>query len=122
MSNSKTKINFNPDNWKIKITERTKGRMKFQIKLSAEEAEAFTKFSDSVKPDNVSMGDFTRSIFFSGIRTLEEQLTQNLVKHMEDNREEFEEKGFIFDDDGKLTGAAEEQVATSDETLEVIED
>ena len=78
--------------------------MKFQIKLNKEEAEAFSNFSNSVKPHEINMEDFTRSIFFAGIRSLEEQLTSNLITHMEDNREEYEASGFTFDEEGKLTG------------------
>jgi len=100
----KTKINFKPDNWKIKVTDRSKNRMKFQLKLNQDESEAFKNFSNSVKPDEIGMEDFVRSIFFAGIRTLEEQLTSNLVKHIEENREDFEASGFTFDPSGNLTG------------------
>jgi len=81
--------------------------MKFQIKLNQEESDAFKNFSNSVKPDEINMDDFIRSIFFAGIRSLEEQLTTNLVQHMEENREQYEASGFTFDDVGKLTGVAD---------------
>lgn len=99
----------NPSNWKVKITLRSKNRMKLNLKLSQDETEAFNTFSDSVKPDGLALDEFVRSIFFAGIRTLEEQLTNNLVKHIEENRAEFEASGFSFDEDGKLSGVAQDE-------------
>lgn len=101
------KFTFNPDGWSIKVEYRSKDRMKFQLKLNKEEAEAFKNFSNTVKPDNINMNDFVRSIFFNGVRALEEQLTKNLVQHMEENQEEYEASGFTFDEEGKLTGLAD---------------
>ena len=92
--------------------------MKFQIKLNQEEAEAFKNFSDSVKPLELSQNDFVRSIFFNGIRALEEQLTSNLVQHMESNREEYEASGFTFDSSGNLTGVDE---STASGTISILE-
>jgi hypothetical protein len=115
---NKTKITFNPDGWKIKTEYRSKNRMKFQLKLNQEEAEAFRNFANSVKPDEITMNDFVRSIFFNGVRTLEQQLTTNLVQHMEENREEYEASGFTFDTSGNLTGVDE---ASASGNIEVIE-
>lgn len=92
--------------------------MKFQLKLNQEEAEAFRNFANSVKPDEITMNDFVRSIFFNGVRTLEQQLTTNLVQHMEENREEYEASGFTFDTSGNLTGVDE---ASASGNIEVIE-
>ena len=112
------KFEFHPDEWKVTTTERSRNRMKFQVKLNQEEATAFTNFSNSVKPDNVQMNDFVRSIFFAGIRAIEESITTNLVKHMEENREDYEASGFTFDDEGKLTGVDEEVAEGSVEVVE----
>mgnify|MGYP003141025978 CR=1 FL=1 len=92
--------------------------MKFQLKLNQEEAEAFRNFANNVKPSELSMTDFVRSIFFNGVRALEEELTKNMVKHMESNKEEFEASGFTFDEEGKLTGVDE---AAASGAIEVIE-
>ena len=92
--------------------------MKLQLKLNQEEAEAFRNFSNAVKPDNVNMDDFVRSIFFNGVRFLEEEITKNMISHMESNREEYEASGFTFDENGKLTGVSEDTVGT----VEVVED
>ena len=92
--------------------------MKFHLKLNQEEAEAFVNFANSVKPDNVAMADFVKSIFFNGVRSLEEELTTNIVKHMEDNREEYEASGFTFDTSGKLTGVDE---GTASGSIDIVE-
>ena len=89
--------------------------MKFRIKLDQEATEACRNFSDTVKPVEISMDDFIRSIFFAGVRSLEEQLPPNLVQHIEEHRDEYEASGFTFDTSGNLTGVDEEG------TLEVVE-
>tara|TARA_R110002020_G_scaffold281534_5_gene497258 strand:- start:28986 stop:29339 length:354 start_codon:yes stop_codon:yes gene_type:complete len=112
------KFEFHPDEWNIKTQYRSRNRMKFSLKLSAEEAQAFTNFSNSVKPDNVQMNDFVRSIFFAGIRAIEDRLTADLVKHMEENRSEYEASGFTFDTEGKLTGVDEASASGSVDIIE----
>jgi len=112
------KFAFNPEGWKIKTEYRSKNRMKFQLKLNQEESEAFKNFANSVKPEDLGMQDFVRSIFFNGVRALEEQLTANLVQHMEENRADYEASGFTFDASGKLTGVDE---ATASGSIEVVE-
>jgi hypothetical protein len=112
------KFAFHPKGWKIKTEYRSKNRMKFQLKLNQEESEAFKNFANAVKPAELGMQDFVRSIFFNGVRTLEEQLTANMVQHMEEHREEYEASGFTFDASGKLTGVDE---ATASGSIEVVE-
>lgn len=109
---------MNPQSWGVKIKERTKNRMKIQLKLNQEESEAFTNFANNAKPEHISLDDFIRSIFFAGVRVVEEQLTANLVAHMEANREEFEKQGFTFDENGKLTGVAEDSEIPDVEIVE----
>jgi|TARA_R110002020_G_scaffold62929_1_gene167848 hypothetical protein len=113
-----SKFTFNPEGWKIKTEYRSKNRMKFQLKLNQEEAEAFRNFANTVKPEELGMEDFVRSIFFNGVRSLEEQLTNNLVQHMEENRADYEASGFTFDASGKLTGVDE---ATASGAIEVLD-
>ena len=113
-----SKFTFNPEGWKIKTEYRSKNRMKFQLKLNQEEEEAFRNFANTVKPEELGMEDFVRSIFFNGVRSLEEQLTNNLVQHMEENRADYEASGFTFDASGKLTGVDE---ATASGAIEVLD-
>jgi len=115
---TKMTFKFNPKNWGVKIDYRSNNRMKFQLKLNKEEAEAFRNFANSVKPENINMHDFVRSIFFNGVRHLEQELTTNMVDHMEANREEFEASGFTFDKEGKLTGVDESAASGSVETVD----
>ena len=112
------KFSFHFDEWDIKTEYRSKNRMKFQLKLSQEEAEAFRNFANAVKPHDLGMNDFVRSIFFNGVRALEQELTQNMVQHMEENREDYEASGFTFDASGKLTGVDE---ASASGSIEVVE-
>ena len=92
--------------------------MKFQLKLNQEEAEAFRTFANSVKPEEIPMNDFIRSIFFRGVQALEKQITDDLVKHMEENKDEYAASGFTFDDAGNLTGVDE---AVASGTVEVVD-
>ncbi len=118
MSND-LKFAFHPEGWNIKIDYRSKNRMKFQLKLNQEEAEAFRNFANAVKPTDLGMTDFVRSLFFHGIRALEQELTTNMVQHMEQNREDYEASGFNFDDQGKLVGIDE---ATASGNVDIVED
>ena len=104
---NQTKFEFHPAAWDIKTIDRSKNRMKFKLKLNQEESDAFRNFANTVKPDNISLDEFVRSIFFQGIRALEQELTTNMVSHIEENRAEYEASGFTFDEEGKLTGVAE---------------
>ena len=79
----KTVINF--DSWTIKKTERTRNRMKLQIKLSKEEAQAFKNFMTMVKPNEVSEDDFMKGIFKIGIETMEQKLLEAVKQHAEEN-------------------------------------
>ena len=92
--------------------------MKFQLKLDKQEAEAFRNFANTVKPVDINMNDFVRSIFFNGVRHLEEELTNNMVKHIQENREDYEASGFTFDEDGKLTGVGDDSTSGSVEVVE----
>ena len=82
--------------------------MKLYVKLNAQEAEAFKNFSDTVKPPDASLDDFIKGLFFAGIEKFEENLNQQIVKHMEENREQYEASGFTFDDDGKFVSVPQE--------------
>ena len=116
--NPKTKFTLHIDKWKIKIDYRSNNRMKFQLKLNQEESEAFRNFANNVKPENIKMNDFVRSIFFNGVRSLEKELTENMVQHMEANRDEYEASGFTFDKEGKLTGVDESAASGSFEVID----
>ena len=112
------KFAFRPEGWSIKTEYRSRNRMKFQLKLDKQEAEAFRNFANTVKPAEINMNDFVRSIFFNGVRHLEEELTTNMVKHIQENREDYEASGFTFDEEGKLTGVSDDSTSGSVEVVE----
>ena len=67
------KVTISFKNTKIKVDERSKDRMKITVKLGKEEAEAFKSFM-SIKPDNLPEEQFFKHIFFTGCRTLNDEL------------------------------------------------
>ena len=79
----KTKLDVN--SWKFKTIERNRGRMKLQIKLNKEEAQAFKNFMTMVKPSEVSDDDFMKGIFKIGIETMEQKLLEAVKQHAQEN-------------------------------------
>ena len=65
------KLVLNFDSWNIKQIDRTRDRMKLQIKLSKEEATAFKNFMEMVKPPEIGEDDFLKGIFKIGVETME---------------------------------------------------
>jgi hypothetical protein len=83
---------FSLDNTKIKLVERSRGRMKIQIKFSKEEAEGFKNFC-MIKPPEVEDEVFYKQIFFAGCNAMTEQITALVEAHKEaQENEESEEK------------------------------
>jgi len=113
-----SKHKFNPNNWKVKVVERNRNRMKLYIKLSATESEAFKNFADTVKPAEASLDEFIKGIFFAGIEKFEENLNTKIVEHIEENREQYEASGFSFDDAGKFLGTPGDDASGTVETIE----
>jgi len=70
------KIKFDGSNWKVKSTQRSRGRMKINIKLSKDESEGFKNWANLVRPDTISDEDFFKQIFFNGIEFLNQKLQQ----------------------------------------------
>mgnify|MGYP003625233477 FL=1 len=77
------KLNF--QDWNIKQIERSRDRMKLQIKLSKVEAESFKNFMDVVKPDEISEDDFLKGVFKIGVEEMETRLVDAVKKHAEEN-------------------------------------
>ena len=63
---------FSLNDAKIKVTERSRGRMKIQIKLSKDEAEGFKNFC-KLKPPELNDETFYKQIFFAGCNPKIEQ-------------------------------------------------
>ena len=90
------KIKFEGSNWKIKSTERSRGRMKINIKLSKDEAQGFKNWSTLVRPDTITDEDFFKQIFFNGIEFLNhklQQISQQIINDPE-MRKNLEASGF----------------------------
>jgi heterodisulfide reductase subunit A-like polyferredoxin len=71
----KDNVSFTLDDAKIKIVERSRGRMKIQIKLSKEEAEGFKNFC-MIKPPDLPEDTFYKQIFFAGCNAMTDQITR----------------------------------------------
>jgi hypothetical protein len=74
------KVSFSLDDAKFKLTERSRGRMKIQIKFSKEEAEGFKNFC-KIKPEQLDDETFYKQIFFAGCNAMTEQIQQMIEEH-----------------------------------------
>jgi hypothetical protein len=81
---TKVKVTLDPKEWKIKSSDRTKGRMKIQIKLNKEEAEFFKVWSKAVRPESVSEEEFIKRLLFKGIETMDQQLNELIQKTVQE--------------------------------------
>lgn len=79
-----SKIKLDVSSWKIKLDERSRGRMKVAIKLSKDEAEGFKNWSSVVRPDNITDEEFFKQIFFNGIEFLNVKLQQVAKQVLDD--------------------------------------
>ncbi len=70
--------------------------MKLTIKLSKEEAEGFKNWTSFVKPDELSVEEFGKQVFFNGIEYLNLKLQDVAKQIVEDKtlREQLEASGF----------------------------
>jgi hypothetical protein len=82
-------IKLDVASWKIKQVERSRGRMKFQIKLNKEETESFKVFTETVKPDEVPEDDFIKSIFLTGIESMNQKIMSMVEEYAKENPEDF---------------------------------
>ena len=115
---------YTPDvnNWKISLKERTRNRMKLQVKLSAQEGDALKNFLNSTKPPDVSDDTFFKALFMKGWEAYHKEVEEKYVAHIEDNREQYEASGFTFNEEGKLTGFDNGEEVEGDGEVEVVEE
>lgn len=74
------KIKLSLENSKVKIREnKRRGTMKFTIKLTKQEAEAFKPWREALIPKDIDDDTLARQIFFTGCNAITEAATQ-LVK------------------------------------------
>jgi len=74
---------LNPNDWGVTLQHRSKNRMKITFKLSQDEAAAFSSFRDATCPEGLGEESFIKSIFFLGLTTLEQNVTQKMAESME---------------------------------------
>tara|TARA_A100001515_G_scaffold93997_2_gene75224 strand:+ start:196 stop:501 length:306 start_codon:yes stop_codon:yes gene_type:complete len=82
-------VSLNFKDTKFKLVERSRGRMKIQIKFSKEEAEGFKNFC-KVKPPELPDDDFYKQIFFAGCNAMTEQIQALVEAHKQSLSEEAE--------------------------------
>tara|TARA_R110000824_G_scaffold8505_2_gene38662 strand:+ start:2078 stop:2425 length:348 start_codon:yes stop_codon:yes gene_type:complete len=104
--------------WNIKQKDRSRGRMKFQIKLNKSESESFKMFTETVKPEEVSQEDFVKSIFLTGIESMNQKIMSMVEEYAKENPDDF--KAQLVEMQGTETsGVVEEETKGSE--LEIIE-
>ena len=85
------KVSLKLDDAKFKLVERSRGRMKIQIKFSKEEAEGFKNFC-KLKPPELDDETFYKQIFFAGCNAMTEQIQALVQAHKEAQAQESEEQ------------------------------
>jgi len=84
-----SKVSLSLKDTKIKLTERSRGRMKIQIKFSKEQAEGFKNFC-KLKPPELDEEDFYKQIFFAGCNVMTEQIQAMVEAHKKTEAEKTE--------------------------------
>ena len=104
MDPEQTNIKLDVSKWNIRIDERKRNRMKLQIKLSKDEAQAFKNFSDVCKPQDITDDSFIKTVFVTGIEALNQQLSDMVQKYAKENQEELASSGItvIENEDGEV--------------------
>ena len=74
------KVSLKLDDTKFKLVERSRGRMKIQIKFSKEEAEGFKAFC-KLKPPELEDENFFKQIFVAGCNVMTEQIQALVEAH-----------------------------------------
>jgi len=104
MKNPDTSIKFDVDSWKIKVNNRRNNRMRLQINLSKDEALSYKNFADVCKPGEISDGEFMKTVFLTGIESMNKELSELIKKYAKENKEELAASGItvLEDEDGDI--------------------
>jgi uncharacterized alpha/beta hydrolase family protein len=104
MDSEQTSIKLDVSQWRIRIDERSRNRMKLQVKLSKDEAIAYKNFADVCKPQEITDEDFIKTVFVTGIESLNKQLSEMVQKYALENKEELAASGItvIENEDGQV--------------------
>jgi hypothetical protein len=78
------KLYLNSSKAKAKIRYKSRGRMQIIVKLSDDEAQAFKNWSSQVKPPQLDQDSFLKQIFFNGIASINQQISQMAQESLKD--------------------------------------
>ena len=98
-------VRFDFSKWKIRNQTRRGGsNMRLIINLDKDQSLAFKNFTKVVKPEDVSVDDFFKTIFLTGVETMNQKLTAILKQYAEENKADLEASGItvIEGDDGDI--------------------
>ena len=98
-------VRFDFSKWKIRNQTRRGGsNMRLIINLDKDQSLAFKNFTKVVKPEEVSDDDFFKTIFLTGVETMNQKLTAILKQYAEENKADLEASGItvIEGDDGDI--------------------
>ena len=86
--------------------------MKLQIKLSKDEAVAYKNFAEVCKPQDITDESFIKTVFVTGIESLNKQLSDMVQKYASENKEELALSGItvIENEDGQVKLAETSQI------------
>lgn len=88
----KHKISINPNGINIKLTlNKNRGKMKIQIKFSAEDSEAYKQFIEAFKPEQVPEEDFHKLVFMRGVQGINQDASIKLQEYLKEHPEKLEE-------------------------------
>ena len=104
MEDQQPQIKFDVNSWKIKVRERRNNRMRLQINLNKDEAQAYKNFGAVCQPEGVSDNDFLKTIFLTGIEAMNRELADLVKKYAKENKEELALSGItvLEDEDGDI--------------------
>ncbi len=77
---------------KVRFQERSRGRMKFQVKFSADEAESFRNYCTAFKADETHVDDFIKFLLFTGMQAYNERVNE-AVKAIASDKEAMKAAG-----------------------------
>lgn len=106
------------NNWKFKLEDRSRNRMRFTIKMGKDETEAFKNFMEHLRPEHVSEDDFIRTLFYKGVERFQEELMDNMKNYLEENKDSIDASAInaLGGDASSMLGAVPES-----DSIEIIE-
>ena len=115
MDPEQTSIKLDVSKWNIRIDQRSKNRMKLQIKLSKDEAQAYKNFADMCKPEDVPEDMFIKTVFITGFEAMNKKLAEMVQKYAAANKEELAASGItVFEDEDGEVRLAETETLNND--------